>query len=108
PHRLSRSSEEMAAAFPVPDLLHIDQPQVGLVDQGRGLERLARLLLSQPLDREPAQLVVDQRQQLLRGVRIALLHGGQDRRDLIHWHHRKARRNRRTSSPYSKTRFRNL
>ena len=28
-------------------LLGIDQPEIGLVDQGRGLERLARLLLGQ-------------------------------------------------------------
>ena len=60
-----------------------DQPQVGLVDQGRGLERLAGLLLGQPLRRQLAQLVVDQRQQLLGGVRVALLDGGQDARDVV-------------------------
>ena len=42
-----------------------DQPQVRLVDQGRGLERLPRLLLGQLLRGQLAQLVVDQRQQLL-------------------------------------------
>ena len=54
------------------------------MDQGRGLQRLARLLLGQPLGRELAQLVVDQRQELLRGVRVALLDGGQDAGDVTH------------------------
>ena len=62
----------------------VHQPQVGLVDQGGGLERLARLLLGQPLRRQLAQLVVDQRQELLGGVRVALLDGGQDARDVAH------------------------
>src|SRR5439155_25926701 len=45
---------------------------------GGSLQRLASLLVSQLLSRQPAQLVVDKRQKLLRGVRIALLNGGQD------------------------------
>ena len=61
-----------------------DQPQVGLVDQGGGLERLARLLLGQPLRRQLAQLVVDQRQQLLGGVRVALLDGVEHLGDRVH------------------------
>ena len=61
-----------------------DQPQVGLVDQGRGLERLAGLLLGQLLGRQLAQLVVDQRQELLGGVRVALLDGRQDAGDVVH------------------------
>ena len=61
-----------------------DQAQVGLVDQGGGLERLARLLLGQPLRRQLAQLVVDQRQQLLGGVRVALLDGRQDAGHVAH------------------------
>ena len=55
-------------AWPAPD-----QPQVGLVDQGRRLQRLAGLLLGHPRGRQLAQLVVDQRQELLGGVRVALL-----------------------------------
>ena len=89
-------------------LLRVHQPQVRLVDQGRGLERLARLLLGQPLRGQLAQLVVDQRQQLLGGVRVALLDGGQDAGDLAHWHYLEAGTSRGTSSPYSARRFRNL
>ena len=61
-----------------------DQPQVRLVDQGRGLERLAGLLLRQLPGGQLAQLVVDQRQQLLGRAGLALLDGGQDPRDVVH------------------------
>ena len=64
--------------------VRIHQPQVRLVDQGRRLERLAGLLLGQLLRGQPAQLVVDQRQELLGGLRVALLDGGQDARDFGH------------------------
>jgi hypothetical protein len=50
------------------------------MDERRGLQRLSRLLLSQLLYRQFAQLFVDQRQQLLRGMRIALLQRGQNAR----------------------------
>ena len=40
----------------------IEQPEVRLVDQGRGLEGLPGLLLGQLLGGQPAQLVVDQRE----------------------------------------------
>src|SRR5262245_7334802 len=42
------------------------------------------LLLSQPLGRKLAQLVVDQWQELVGGVRIASLGGGQNTRDVGH------------------------
>ena len=57
----------MAAAVPLRGQ-SAHQPQVGLVDQGGGLQSLAGLLLGQPLGRQLAQLVVDQRQELLRGL----------------------------------------
>ena len=66
-----------------------DQPEVGLVDQGGGLERLAGLLLGQLLGRQLPQLVVDQRQELLGRLRVALLDG---REDAGHVRHRQARR----------------
>src|SRR5262249_998237 len=53
-HGLGGSGEEVAAAVPALGLLRIDQPEVGLVDQGRGLERLPGLLLGQPLRRQLA------------------------------------------------------
>jgi hypothetical protein len=48
-----------------------DEPQVRLMYQRRGIERLARPLMGQFLGRQQAQLVVDQRQELLGGVLLA-------------------------------------
>src|SRR5262249_11991794 len=50
----------------------------------RRLERLAGLLFGQLLRGQLAQLVVDQRQELLRGRRIAALDGRQDAGDIAH------------------------
>jgi hypothetical protein len=62
-----------------------------LVHERGGLKRLARLFLRQLLRCQLAQLIVDQRQQMLRGLRIAVLdllqnlrhfgHGGNDTPD---------------------------
>ena len=60
PHGLGRGSEEVFAVLPV-ILPGADQPQVGFVNEGRGLERLARSLLGELLRRELAQLLVDER-----------------------------------------------
>ena len=64
----------------------VDQPEVRLVDQGRGLERLAGLLLRQLLGGQLAQLVVDQRQELLGRLRVALLDGREDAGHVVHRH----------------------
>jgi hypothetical protein len=55
------------------------------VNEGRRLQRLARFLLCHPLCGELAQLLVDQRQELLRGMWIAPFDGRQNARDLVHW-----------------------
>jgi hypothetical protein len=54
----------MAATAPA-GVHRADELQIRLVDQGRGLERLARLLLRQLLHRELAQLVLHEREQPL-------------------------------------------
>jgi hypothetical protein len=82
-HSLGGSGEEVAPAVPVLGLVAINQTQVGLMDQGRGLKCLSWLLLCEFLRREPTQLLVDQGQQLLGGRRVALLDGRQDARDLV-------------------------
>ena len=64
PHGLGGRGEEMASAVPVRAVVGTDQPEVRLVNQGRGLERLAGLLLGQLLGGQLAQLVVDQGQEL--------------------------------------------
>jgi hypothetical protein len=64
--------------------VHIHQAQIGLMHEGRRLKRLPRRFVCQLLGRQLAPLVVDQRQQLLGGVGVAVLDGGQDTRDLGH------------------------
>src|SRR5262245_37802915 len=60
------------------------QAQIGLVDQGRRLERLAGFLVGKSLGRELAEFIVNQRQELLRGGGIALLDGGEHACDVGH------------------------
>jgi hypothetical protein len=48
------------------------------MNQVGGLERLTRRFLGELLSRQFAQLVIDQRQQLLGGMRVALLDGQQE------------------------------
>src|SRR5262249_55572400 len=84
PHRLRRRREEMPPAVPLLRPLLIDETQVRLVNQRRRLECLSRLLLRQPRRRQLAQLVIDQRQQLLRRRRVALLDGRQNPRHVTH------------------------
>ena len=81
-HRLGRRGEEVAAAVPVLGLLHVHQAEVRLVDQSGGLQCLPGFLLGQLLGRQPAQLVVDQREELIGRLRIAPLDGGEDARDV--------------------------
>jgi hypothetical protein len=76
-----------------------DQPQVRLMDEGRCLQRLPRLFAGQLCRRQPAQLVVDKRQQLRGGVRVAPLDSGQDAGHVAHRQSCKARRSRAILSP---------
>jgi hypothetical protein len=55
--------------------LACDQADVGFMDQSGGLQRLAGLLVAQHLRRQVAQLVVDDRQELLGCLGLALLDG---------------------------------
>src|ERR1700730_15821531 len=83
-HGFGGGREEVAAAVPALGLLGVYQAQIGFMDQGGGLECLPRLFLSQLLGRQLPQLVINQRQQLLSGVRVALLDGTQDLRPVAH------------------------
>ena len=68
PHRLGRRGEEVATAVPA-GILGTDQPQVSLMHQGRRLERLPGRFPGEPLGGQPAELAVNQREQLLGGSR---------------------------------------
>src|SRR5262245_35938207 len=82
-HGLGRSGEEVAPAVPPPGLLGIDQPEIRLVHQRGRLERLAGPLLGQPLGRQLAELVVDQREQLLARPRLPVFDGREDASDVV-------------------------
>jgi len=84
-HGLSGGREKVAT---VRELLTAHQSQVRFMDQRGRLERLPGLLLCQLLGGKLAQLVVDQRQQLLGRMGIALLDGGQDVGNITHRRHR--------------------
>src|SRR5262249_47320808 len=84
PHRFGGCGKEVATAVPVLGLLDLNEAKVGLVDQRRRLQRLPRFFLGQLRRRELAELVVDERQKLLRGRGVALLDGGQDTGDVAH------------------------
>src|SRR6266851_9797296 len=76
PHGCGRSSKEMSPITVQTRHLTTDQPQVGLVHQGSGVKRLARLFMGHLLGGQLTQFIVDERKELLRGVRIATLNGG--------------------------------
>ena len=54
------------------------------MDQGGRLQGLAGLLLREPSDGQPAQLIVDQRQELVARFRVTLLDGREDLHDIVH------------------------
>jgi hypothetical protein len=74
----------VAAAVPVLRFLNVNEPEIGVVNQGRRLQRLARLLLRHPFGSKSTQFVIDERKQLLRGAGVALLDRGQDASNVAH------------------------
>jgi hypothetical protein len=60
------------------------ETQVGLVDQCRRVERLARLLINHFLGGQPSQLIVNQGDQCIRCVGVALFDSVQDLSHIVH------------------------
>jgi hypothetical protein len=83
-HGLGGRCEEITSAVPALGPFGIDQPQIRLVDERRGLQCLPGLLVRQFLRGQLAEFVVDERQQLLRRVGIAPLNRRQNLRDVRH------------------------
>ena len=77
--RLSQRCSEHAAASPVPT-----SRMYASCTRRRRLKGLAGLFLGQLPRRQLAQLLVNQRQELLGGMGIALLDAAQDARELVH------------------------
>ena len=84
PHRLGRGGEEMAPTVPLPVVGRPDEPYVSLVNQGGGLKRLPGSLLGQSMCGQLAELVVDERQELVGRPCVAFLDGRKDAGDLVH------------------------
>src|SRR5215471_12087146 len=59
-----------------------DQPQPGLVNESGGLEGLASRFVGHPGGCQFAQLLIDERQEFVRGLRIASLDSRQDMSDV--------------------------
>jgi hypothetical protein len=82
-HSKCGGAKEVAPAFPALPVA-AEQAHISLVDQCRRLERLAGRFLSQPLCRQPAQFLVDEREQFIGCVQIALVQGVKDAGDFTH------------------------
>ena len=70
-HDLRRHSEEMGSVLPV-HVSDIDELEIGLMDEGSGLESLARTLILQMARSDAAQGVVDVRRQTLQCALITI------------------------------------
>jgi hypothetical protein len=62
PHRFRGGRKEVPAAVPCLSPWHINQPQIGLMHQRGGLQRLPRILMSEPGRSQLPQLLVNQRE----------------------------------------------
>ncbi len=65
-------------------LVRADQTQIGFVNEGGGVECLAGRFAGEALRGQLAQLVIDQRQQFIGGLRVAPSGAFQDDRELAH------------------------
>ena len=79
-HRLRRDAEEVCPILPV-HLTLIDQSQVDLMHQGRRLQRVVHAFAAKLAGGYAAELIVDERQQLLERGRVASTPVSQQRRD---------------------------
>src|SRR5262249_53056399 len=84
PPGLGRGGKEVGAAVSVLGFFPIHQAQICLMHECRRLKRLPPAFVVPLLRGERAELVVDQGQELRGGVRVPLLDGGQDTRDVGH------------------------
>src|SRR5262249_54063940 len=73
-HGLGRGSEEMAAIVPPIAVSRANQTDVSFMDESGRLKGIARWLGRQSCSGKAAKLLVDQRQQLLGDVGLALAH----------------------------------
>jgi len=63
-HQAGRKRVEMNTVLPI-NILNVDKPKVDLVNQGRGLKRVPRLLGGHISLSEPMELPIDQGHELM-------------------------------------------
>jgi hypothetical protein len=83
-HRLRGDGEEVRAVLPVGGAL-VDQAEEGLVDQGRGLERVPAPLVAQERRGQSVKVLVDDREDPLDSAAVASGQFGEELGDLP-WH----------------------
>jgi hypothetical protein len=83
PHGFRRRAEEMRAILPR-RLLIAAEVEPSLMHQGRGLEGMTRGFVRHFVRGHPAKFVIDQRQQLVGGLRIAMSNGVEDLGGVTH------------------------
>jgi hypothetical protein len=92
PHGFRCRGEEMPAigksflptAVGGVSLTTLYKPQIGFVHERRGIQRVARCFAGHVASRQLAQLVVNQRQKLCSGVRVAGVEGAKNSREIRH------------------------
>ncbi len=80
-HELGRKGEEMGTVLP-PHLTRVDEPQIGFVDQCRRLQCMAGPLAGHVVAREAVEVVVNQRCQRSKCLRISLAPSQKELRDV--------------------------
>ena len=83
PHGLGGGPEEMGTSAPLL-LVRTGQAQPGFVDERGGLQGLAGFLLRHPGGGELAQLLINEREQLIGGLGVTLLNAVEDACDVAH------------------------
>src|SRR5690606_34823027 len=72
-HRTGGDRQEMRAVAWL-TARTLEKLQIGLMDQRRGVQRMPRLFTTQLPLRDPPELRVDEREQLIEGIAIAVAH----------------------------------
>ena len=71
-HRIGCGPKEVVSVVEIGEVLS-QQADIGLVHQGRGLERVTGLFTGELLSGQQTQLLIHQRKQLIGGLLIALV-----------------------------------
>ncbi len=82
PHHLSGNGKELGAVLPISSLLGCE-PQVCFMDQGAGLKRMFRALVTHIAVSQPAELYIDDRKKLTGSFCIAFTPRPQQQGDVL-------------------------